>query len=178
VSRRVAVTEVKITLAGRRQEFPCCLVDRSRTRAVLFYPVPSRRRVGPLVLPRGTESYGYFWRDRPYTVYHWVAPDGRTLGVYVNLAEGVVLRPREVRWRDLALDLLFRADGARVQVLDEPEVRALPDGLRARIEAARAQVLSHRDALLAEVLSATARLRRRVRARRRGEDSGGRPRTP
>jgi len=173
------IKEVKTTLAGERQEFPCRLLDRSENHAVVFYPIKARRRVGTLVLPKGTESYGYFWRDRPYNVYHWVTPDGRTLGFYVNLSDEVVLRPGEVRWRDLALDLLFSPDGARVQILDEEEVAQLPAELRKKIEASRAHVLTHRDELLAEVRGATEHFRTRVHTRpQRGKESAGGPRTP
>ncbi|MGH2399784.1 MAG: DUF402 domain-containing protein [bacterium] len=172
------IREVKVTLAGERQEFPCRLLDRSESHAVLFYPIPARRRVGTLVLPKGTESYGYFWLDRPYNVYHWVTPAGRTLGFYVNLADEVVFRPGEVRWRDLALDLLFSPDGARVQILDEEELAGLAAGLRRKIEIARTHVLTHRDDVLAEVRDATEHFRTRVDARRRrGKESPPRPRT-
>ena len=178
MSHLSVIREVKLTLAGERQEFPCRLLDRSENHAVVFYPIKARRRVGSLVLPKGTESYGYFWRDRPYNVYHWVTPAGRTLGFYVNLADDVVLRPGEVRWRDLALDLLFSPDGSRVQILDEDELAGLPAPLRRKIEAVRAHVLTHRDELLAEVRGATEHLRTRVNARPRGKESAGGPRTP
>jgi len=178
VSHLSVIREVKLTLGGERQEFPCRLLDRSENHAVVFYPIKARRRVGSLVLPKGTESYGYFWRDRPYNVYHWVTPAGRTLGFYVNLADDVVLRPGEVRWRDLALDLLFSPDGSRVQILDEDELAGLPAPLRRKIEAVRAHVLTHRDELLAEVRGATEHLRTRVNARPRGKESAGGPRTP
>ncbi len=178
MSHLSVIREVKLTLGGERQEFPCRLLDRSENHAVVFYPIKARRRVGSLVLPKGTESYGYFWRDRPYNVYHWVTPAGRTLGFYVNLADDVVLRPGEVRWRDLALDLLFSPDGSRVQILDEDELAGLPAPLRRKIEAVRAHVLTHRDELLAEVRGATEHLRTRVNARPRGKESAGGPRTP
>lgn len=178
MSHLSVIREVKITLAGERQEFPCRLLDRSETHAVVFYPIRARRRVGTLVLPKGTESYGYFWRDRPYNVYHWVTPNGRTLGFYVNLSDEVVLRRGEVRWRDLALDLLFSPDGSRVQILDEEEVSGLPAPLRMRIAAARAHVLTHRDELLAEVRGATEHLRTRVARPPRGKESARGPRTP
>lgn len=169
------ITEVKVTLGGERQEFPCRLLARSRDHAIVFYRVPARRRVGSLVLPRGTESYGYFWRGRPYTVYHWVTPDGATLGIYVNLADQVEVRSGEVRWRDLALDLLFTADGEQVEILDAGEVADLPAPLRAKIDAAQAEVLRHRDEVLREVRVATEHLRRRTRRRSKGEQESARP---
>lgn len=158
------IKEIKTTLSGERQEFVCRLLDRSAHHVVVFYPVTRKggRRVGDLLIPRGTESYGYFWLDRPYNVYHWVTPAGRTLGYYINLADSVELRPAEVHWRDLAVDLLFSADGGHVQILDEHEIADHPAELRVRIDAARTHVLTHRDELLAEVREATEHFRRRT----------------
>lgn len=173
------IREIKTTLAGERQEFSCRLLDRSDSHAVVFYPIKARRRVGSLVLPKGTESYGFFWRDRPYNVYHWVSPGGATLGFYLNLSDEVVLRHGEVRWRDLALDLLFSADGSRVEILDENEVTSLPAELKKKIKAGREHVLRHRDEILTEVRDITKHLRRRVLTRGpRGKDSAPGPRTP
>jgi hypothetical protein len=153
------ITEVKVTASGERQEFACQLLDRSATHVALLYKSTQARRVGDLRLPKGTVTYGYFWSGRPYNVYHWVHPDGGTLGYYVNLADGIVFHPHSVEWRDLALDLLFSPDGGRVQVLDEDELATLPPGLQARAQAARTHVLTHRDEIVAEVAACTAHLR-------------------
>src|SRR5574337_178888 len=152
-------TEVKLTASGERQKFVCQLLDRSATHVVVLYKSTQARRVGDLRLPKGTVTYGYFWSGRPYNVYHWVHPTGGTLGFYVNLAEGVVFRPNAVEWQDLALDLLFSPDGRRVQILDEEEIDTLPPGLQAKAKAARTDVLTHRDEILAEVAACTAHLR-------------------
>ena len=153
------IREVKLTAAGERQEFACTLLARSPAHAVVFHRLPAARRVGRLTLPSGTETFGYFWAGRPYNVYHWLAPDGRTLGFYVNLSGEVRLGPQEVRWQDLALDLLFSPDGGRVEILDEREAAALPPPLRRQAEAARDHVLTHRDEILTEVRGATEHLR-------------------
>lgn len=176
VVRSRVITEVKTTLTGERQEFVCRLVDRSANHVVVVYPVTRKggRRVGALHIPQGTESYGYFWRDRLYNVYHWVTPAGRTLGYYVNLADSVELRPTEVRWRDLAVDLLFSADGGSVQILDEHEIAGHPTELQAKISAAQKHVLTHRDDLLAEVRRSTMHFRRRSPHRRLHRGIGSR----
>lgn len=161
MSRSSVIREIKRTISGERQEFICQLLDRSENHVVVQYRVRQARRIADLVLPKGTLTYGYFWRDRPYNVYHWVRPDGRTLGYYVNLADQVFIRPGEVQWRDLAMDLLFSPDGSRVQILDEGELANIPPDLRKNIEAARAHVLTHRDELLAEVRAVTTHMRRR-----------------
>jgi len=172
------IKEVKWTATGERQEFVCRVLDRSATHAVLLYRVREPRRVGTLRLPRGALTYGYFWQDRPYNVYHMMRADGRTLGYYINLADQVRIRPQAVEWRDLALDLLFTPDGSRVQVLDEDRLALLPPEARARAEAGRAHVLTHRDEILAEVAAVTAHLRGRRRAPDRHRESPGRTRTP
>jgi uncharacterized protein DUF402 len=153
------ITEVKLTALGERQEFVCRLLDRSATHVAVLYKTTQARSVGDLRLPKGTVTYGYFWSGRPYNVYHWVHPNGTTLGYYVNLADGMVFRPQAVEWHDLALDLLFSSDGRRVQVLDEDELGTLPPALQAKAHAARTHVLTHRDEILAEVAARTTHLR-------------------
>jgi len=163
------ITEAKLTASGDRQEFVCRLLDRSVTHIAVLYKSTQARRVGDLRLPKGTVTYGYFWLERPYTVYHWVHPNGTTLGYYVNLADGIVFRPHAVEWGDLALDLLFSPDGRRVQILDKDELAMLPPGLQAKAQAARTHVLTHRDEILAEIAACTAHLRG---AERRGAGRG------
>jgi len=96
----------------------------------------------------------------------------------VNLADEVRIRPGAVEWRDLSVDLLFSPDGTRVQILDEDQLASLPADLRARANAARAHVLTHRDEILAEVASMTVHLRGGRGSGPRREDSRVRSRTP
>ena len=163
MARTAVIKEVKVTTTGERQEFVCRLLDRSAAHAVVLYKIKEARRVGSLRLPRGALTYGYFWEGRPYNVYHWVWADGRTLGFYVNLANEVRFRPGAIEWKDLALDLLFSPDGGHVQILDEEDFVLLPPEVRAKAEAAKAHVLTHRDEILAEVAAVTAHLRGRHR---------------
>ena len=163
MARTAVIKEVKVTTTGERQEFVCRLLDRSAAHAVVLYKIKEARRVGSLRLPRGALTYGYFWEGRPYNVYHWVWADGRTLGFYVNLANEVRFRPGAIEWKDLAVDLLFSPDGGHVQILDEEDFVLLPPEVRAKAEAAKAHVLTHRDEILAEVAAVTAHLRGRHR---------------
>ncbi len=172
------IKEVKLTATGEREEFVCRTLDRSATHVVVLYKTTELRRVGTLRVPRGALTYGYFWQDRPYNVYHMVRANGRTLGYYVNLTDQVRIRPQAVEWRDLALDLLFSPDGSRVQILDEEQLTVLPPDVRGRAEAARAHVLTHRDEILAEVAAVTAHLRGRRDAAAWHRESRGKARTP
>lgn len=157
------IKEVKVTATGERQEFPCRLIDRSATHAVVLHKITDARQVGSLRLPKGALTYGYFWQGRPYNVYHWVRADGRNLGYYINLADDVRIRQATIEWKDLAIDLLFSPDGRHVEILDEEELALLPDGQQAQATAAKTHVLTHRDEILAEVAAMTAHLRERRR---------------
>jgi predicted RNA-binding protein associated with RNAse of E/G family len=152
------VIEIKRTVDGGEHRFACTLLACQPGRAVLRYILADSWRVGGLVLPVGTETVAHYWADRPYTAYHWLDPEGRTLGVYLNAATDVEIGPDAVRWQDLALDVLVTSAGG-VEVLDDDEARDAPTGLQTAIAAARAHLLAHATTIAAEVvrLSATVR---------------------
>jgi predicted RNA-binding protein associated with RNAse of E/G family len=153
----VTFVEVKIRPDGTRQAFTCELVARSANGVVLRYVTRTPWRVDDLELRPGTVTYGYFWADRPYNVYHWVAPDGRTLGTYINLSGEVQIGADQLTWLDLAADVLVRPDhGPRV--LDEDELALLPEPVRAQAQATLAHVLAHWPEIVGEVEFYTRRL--------------------
>jgi predicted RNA-binding protein associated with RNAse of E/G family len=136
------ITEVKETLAGTRKTFHCHVIDRDSRAIVVLFVSKAPVRVHDVELPAGTVTFGYFWVDRSFNVYHWMAPGGGTLAFYVNLADGTVLEDDRLFWRDLTVDILVAPDGAAV-VLDEDEVPlALEAATRARIDQAKHDVLA------------------------------------
>jgi hypothetical protein len=152
------IVEQKETLAGERKRFSCRLLALAPGEAVILYVLRRAGRVADLALPRGTLSLGYFWEARPYNAYHWLAPGGETLALYVNVADRTRISSTRVAWRDLTVDLLITPDG-RCRVLDEDELAAdLDPALRAAIDAARDEVLARHPALLAEVERRSAEL--------------------
>ncbi|MGH2404829.1 MAG: DUF402 domain-containing protein [bacterium] len=152
------VLEIKRTLDGREHTFHCTLMRRTPQWLAVRFVTTGPATVGGLALPVGTETIGHFWPDRPYTAYHWFDGTGRPLGIYLNAAAEVELGPREVRWHDLALDLLVWPDG-RVEVLDDDEARGAPAWAQAMIARARAALADRTSAIASEVsaLSAEAR---------------------
>jgi len=153
-----AIVELKETLAGERRRFACRLLASGPGEAVILYRLPRAGQVGDVALPRGTLSLGFFWEARSFNAYHWVAPDGGTLALYVNIADRTRIGRATIAWRDLAVDLLITPDG-RCRVLDEDELPAdLDPALRATIGAARDEVLATYPALLAEVERRSAEL--------------------
>ncbi|MCL4465531.1 MAG: DUF402 domain-containing protein [Chloroflexi bacterium] len=112
-----------------------------------------------VLMPAGTLSFGHYWEDRPYNVFHWQLPDGTTEAYYFNLADRTCLREGEAEWRDLVVDVMATPDG-QVRVLDEDELLAdLDPALRAGIEATVAHLLAQHGAIAAEVATASARCR-------------------
>jgi hypothetical protein len=168
----VDILEVKRTLDGAVRTFPCRAAEVTGERAVLLYTLQRPGRVGDLPLPAGTLTVAYFWRDRPYNVYHWIAPGGETLGYYFNLSGPVRISRERVEWEDLEVDVLVTPD-QRVRVLDEDRVPASAVGRLGEIARARARVLEEHARVVREVRAASADLLARA-VPGTGED-GARP---
>jgi predicted RNA-binding protein associated with RNAse of E/G family len=145
------ILEVKRTLDGAVQTFRCTAAEVTPQRAVLLYTLPERRRIADVELPAGTVTVAYYWADRPYNVYHWVAPSGETLAWYVNASGPVQIGDGRVEWEDLEVDVLV-TPGLAVQVLDEDRLPGhLPASRLAQIATARRRILDEYVAVTREV---------------------------
>ena len=146
--------EVKYSLSGSKTIFPCELVAFGEYRAVLKYTIDRRWKVEELTLVPGTVTYGFYWQERPYNLYWWIDPRGKTVAHYFNLCDSTRITVEEVMWRDLIVDILVLPDG-RASVLDEPE---LPDYLSGDLEeyisSARELVLGTHAAIIEEARNA------------------------
>jgi hypothetical protein len=153
------ILETKRKLDGSEKRFNCRVLSRQGTHLVVLFIARVEMNVHGVVLPAGTATFGHFWSDRPYNVYHWLRPeDGGTIGYYVNLAEETRISEDHLEWRDMVVDVLVAPDG-RATVLDEDEIPAeLPAAARERIAAAQARVLGELPRLLAEVEQARGQL--------------------
>jgi predicted RNA-binding protein associated with RNAse of E/G family len=116
-------TERKRKLDGRILEYRCQVVSWTPRAAVLLYRPGQEVDLAGLRLPADVLSYGLYWVDRPFNIYHWVDRDGRTLACYCNVSTDTHIGQHRVEWLDLELDVLVTPDGA-VRVLDEDEVPA------------------------------------------------------
>lgn len=108
--------------AHPERRFECELIDANAQRVVVLYRF---QRDGAAI-----ESYGVFWRRRPYNCYYAVpAGGGAPLFVRFDIVRDVEFdlerTPPEVRYTDLLLDLLAEQDGPRWE--DEDEVAAVLD---------------------------------------------------
>jgi predicted RNA-binding protein associated with RNAse of E/G family len=172
-----SITEIKTTLDGRVDRFVCDLVDRSPRQLVVRSLVRQGRWVHGVWLPAGTVTIGYFWTDRPFNLYHWLDPQGRTLAYYFNVGDVTGLSGAILEWRDLAVDVLATPDG-RVEVLDEDELPAdLDPAIRRRVEAARDHVLGNLAALMRQAEHHSAAYLDRLARQEPGQDPAADPRT-
>ncbi len=148
--------ELKRKLDGRTMRYACEPVEMGPAFAMLLYRHPVALSLAGVAIPAGSRSYGLYWTDRPYNVYHWVAAEGETLACYCNAATETRIAPASVEWLDLEADVLITPDG-RGRVLDLEEV---PDELSPPHRAALAgalRALADGPAVLAEARTLTAR---------------------
>ena len=149
---RERIVEVKRRPGGGEQRFDCALVHRTPWLVVVLYRIERVRRGVP-VAP--LDSYGLFWRRRPYNCYHMVRPgSGEAVLSRFDVVRDIEFdAPGEVRYVDLLLDLRVAhgrgGDVARWEDEDEV-VAAVRSGLlstadRVRIDRARA-ILGRRHA--------------------------------
>jgi len=158
------VLEIKRTLAGAEQRFECGRLYEDGAHLAVLFVAPGPMRVHGVALPAGTVTFGHFWSDRPYNVYHWLDPvSGRSLGAYVNLAAETLIQADRLEWLDLIVDVLV-IPGQSPRVLDEDEIPAdAAPALVARIEAARQAVLDGMPRILDDLERFRARLWPRLR---------------
>ena len=147
--------EVKRTLDGREKRFDCRVLARDEGHAVVLFVAPAAMHVHGVDLPAGTVTFGHFWQDRPYNVYHWLrAGDGTVIGVYANLAGETRLDGDTLVWLDLIVDVLV-LPGRAPAILDEDEIPDdLPSAVRARLADAQRRLLGDLSALLVELEAA------------------------
>jgi hypothetical protein len=153
------ILEIKRTLSGREQRFDCRVLSSHDGQVTVLFVAPEAMHVHGVDLPAGTVTFGHFWQDRPYNVYHWLAPAiGRTLGWYLNLSRDTQISEERLEWLDLAVDVLVLPNAAP-RVLDEEEIPAdATVALRQDIAQAQAAVLGELPRLLEQLETERSRL--------------------
>jgi hypothetical protein len=149
------ILEHKRTLAGVEKRFECRVLARGETHLAVLWIAPAAMHVHGLDLPAGTVTFGHFWTDRNFNVYHWLRSDRSTVGYYFNISDDTSWTSSRLAWRDLTVDILATPEG-RLDVLDEDELPAgLDDETRAHLEAGKAAILGAPTAVMAEVEAAS-----------------------
>ena len=156
------VLEIKRTLSGREKRFQCHLLAATddHSHAVLMFVAPQAMLVHGVELPPGTVTFGHFWTDRLYNVYHWLDAQRRSIGFYFNLADRTRITPDLLEWRDLPVDILAvdatASPPGRLEVLDEDELPAdLDPELRRIIDRGKASILGDPAGVITEIEQAS-----------------------
>ncbi len=149
------ILEVKQTLAGVEKRFECTRLAGDERHVVVLWIARDPMHVHGVDLPAGTISFGHFWADRFYNVYHWVDGGGRTLGLYFNIADRTRIGAERLEWRDLVVDVLATPAG-RLDVLDEDELPPeLEADAAAHLAAGKAAILDAPARVIAEIEAAS-----------------------
>lgn len=142
--------EKKITLAGQLHTYSCELVHYQHGFCILKYIIDRTYTIGGTTLFPGDITCALYWADRPYTLYIWSRTEPQRPIYYFNVADSISLKPEEVVWRDLVVDVLIDERGI-AHVLDEHELPAYLDSdMRGYIEKSTQHILTHYPAILAE----------------------------
>ena len=115
------ITEVKRHLDGREVRFDLQLVLHRPHLIVASFVHPKALQRDGFTFERGSISYGFFWRRRPYVMYRMLDPQGQLVANRFDIVEDVRLSEREVSYRDLLLDIWSDASGM-VLVTDQDDV--------------------------------------------------------
>lgn len=154
-----SIREIKRTLSGREKHFDCRALAVREGYVIVLFVATGAMHVHGVDLPAGTVTFGHFWEDRPYNVYHWLdAATGQPLGCYINLSRDTVIRSDRLEWVDLVVDVLA-LPGEEPRVLDEHELP--PDTspqVRAVIASALATVRAELPTVLRDLETERARL--------------------
>ena len=173
------VTEIKKRVYGEMSIYTCQECERtilpnpaanenslgrssmngSSIRSVLYYPMnfEYRNDSAGIHIPKGSTTFGYYWSDRPYNVYHWFDPSGAQIGFYFNVTDSTSIEETTISWRDLIVDVFV--DDSGTHVLDEDEVPSNIDPtLLSTIEQTKHYILEHYQSVIEEIAPISARL--------------------
>lgn len=130
-ARPARIVEVKRRPGGVDERFDCELVHLTPWRVIVCYRVTQPPPGVRAAFGAPLDSYGFFWRRRPYICYQMVRPrDGAPAVTRFDVVRDVEVRgevqaAREVRYTDLYLDLwVDEAGRARWEDGDEVEQAA------------------------------------------------------
>ena len=110
--------ERKVGLDGRAREFPCVWEYRTGGLAIIRYEVTRDVILadGAVTIPKGTRSYGYFWKQRRYGCYRFVGSGSK--GVIAHRFDALTRATWSVdvlEYHDLALDWWVTADDVLIE---------------------------------------------------------------
>jgi predicted RNA-binding protein associated with RNAse of E/G family len=152
--------EYKKNLNGEVSKFECELAKYDQNELIIIYKLPKGVTIFGNLLPPESISYGYYWPNKNYNLYHWIGPDKETKLVYVNISDQTAITQDSVAWRDLIVDVIIYPNGVYA-ILDEIEIPdSLDPSLKKIIEATKDEIVKDRMKILTYVNETTKRFLR------------------
>jgi protein associated with RNAse G/E len=113
--------ECKRTYFEEKKVFECYLVEKRSSEVVLIYEISAPMEfLGINFLP-GSRSFGYFWTEKNYNVYHWIDSNDKTIVFYFNISKDTNIFENSVEWKDMIVDIVAFPNGKTLTV-DQDEV--------------------------------------------------------
>ncbi|MBN1399248.1 MAG: DUF402 domain-containing protein [Anaerolineae bacterium] len=136
IERRVTITKV-----GHNGQalisYPGEIVygDEAHLVARCRWTEPTTLSLGPFALQPGDIFIEHYYPERWFNIFAIYDRLGRFKGWYCNIIHPIELADSEVRWHDLALDLLVLPDGRQI-LLDEADYERLDvsEAIRSRVQ--------------------------------------------
>ena len=139
--------EYKNTYFGETKVFECSLLSLNERELVISYSPKKKMKFIGLEFEESSISFGYYWEDRNYNVYHWKDNMGKTLLFYFNISRDTKIEQERVSWLDLIVDIAIKKN--EIQILDEEEV---PQGMaiedRRIIERSKKEIIANSNSIL------------------------------
>lgn len=118
--------------------------------AVLKYNFIQKWQVHSLELGPPMYTFAFYWERHPFNLYLWYRADGSLDAAYFNVVDAVSLDQKQVKYRDLIVDVLLYPNG-EYTVLDRHELTDdMPDEILTYIEAAQKELESRGKEIVAE----------------------------
>ena len=101
----VQIIERKVKVDGSRHEYSCDVVLMTADLLIIAYVMRLGGTLPGVHLPvaPGSVSYGYFWKDRPYSLYRMKRPDGSIIAHRFDAVGDVQWTPELLEYRDAQL---------------------------------------------------------------------------
>ena len=152
--------EIKNTYFGEKKEFNCTLASKTNDELVIIFQISEEMKFLETNFPSWSKSFGYYWKEKNYNVYHWKDPSGKTLLFYFNIAKNTEILENSVTWQDLIVDLVVYPDGKRV-VLDQEEIpKDMSKEDRSIVEKTLKEIFENASSITEEIESKTTELSR------------------
>ena len=100
------IIEEKMNYNGEIDRVKCLLLRKTTNEVVLLYRISKIYKKNEFNLPLGSFTIAYYYFNKPYNLYHWISPQGESIGYYFNIVKDVKMNNNILFYKDLIVDIL------------------------------------------------------------------------